>query len=103
MPHLRFYGFDDTLPGEQFLALIPRLAEIIACPEDWITLEIPATRFLTPPAPMVEVLWFPRGWETQDRAAAFLNEEITRWSGASPTVVFFPLEKENYYEDGRHF
>ena len=104
MPHVRFRGFDDALLEKHAPALVAPLAQAIDCPEDWITLESVATRYLTqPPLAMVEVLWFSRGQEVQDAVATLLDREVKAWAGISPTVVFQALEKENYYEDGQHF
>lgn len=104
MPHLRFRGFEEIVLRENALGLLPALAEKIGCPEDWFTMEIVATSYLTqPPLPMIEVLWFTRGQEVQDQVATLLDEAAKGWGSASPTLLFHPLEKENYYEEGRHF
>lgn len=104
MPHLRIRGMDSSLLEKNASALVAPLARIIDCPEDWITIEEMATRYLTqPPVVMIEVLWFSRGQEVQDAAAGLLTREVQAWAGVSPTVVFYPLEKANYYEDGAHF
>lgn len=104
MPHLRFRGFEESVLKEKALELLPSLAEKIDCPEDWFTMEIVATNFLTlPPMPMIEILWFARGQDVQDQVAALLDGAVKGWGLASPTLLFLPLEKENYYEEGRHF
>lgn len=104
MPHLRFRGFDEAALEKAVPALIPRLAGILGCPEDWLTAEIVATRFLTPPgAPMVEVLWFARPDAVRDLFAAALVAPETEAGRPAPTVVFLPLGKGDYYEDGKNF
>jgi len=99
MPHLRLRGFyhDAEAP---FPALLDTLAALAGCPADWFTVEVVATRFITPASPMVEVLWFPREQAVQDRIARAITEAYAK---ESPTIVFFALGKSDYYEDGKNF
>lgn len=104
MPHLRFRGFDESALAARAPALPPELAAIIGCPADWITLECVATRFLAgPAAPMIEVLWFPRENSVRDALARALREAALAWGGPAPAIVFIPLAKADYYEDGKNF
>ena len=104
MPHLRFRGCDEAALESLIPGLLPRLAEGFACPEDWITVECVATRFLTRPvAPFLEILWFERGQEVRDAIVARVVEAFAGHGLGVPTVVFLALEKTAYYEDGRHF
>lgn len=105
MPHIRFRGFEDEYTLEENApALLARLAGIIGCPEDWITMEIVATRFITRPAvPMVEVLWFPRDKPVRDKVALIFCENETSGGRPAPVVIFMPIAPGDYYEDGRAF
>ena len=105
MPHIRYRGFEDEYAVEEYApALVGRLAGIIGCPADWITMEIVTTRFLTrPAAPMVEVLWFPREKTVQDLVAETLCRPETQARRQTPVVVFIPIDKGDYYEDGKAF
>lgn len=104
MPHLRIRGLDSALVDKRACELVAPLAGIIDCPEDWITIEEVATRYLTrPPLPMIEVLWFSRGPEVRDAVAACIDSAVKAWAGVSPTVVFYPLAQADYYEEGGHF
>lgn len=102
MPHLRFRGLDSPAIREPLHPVLEQLAAIIGCPQDWLTAEEIATRYHTPSAPMIEVLWFARGREVQDKVATVLATAYTK-DGVAPVVVFLPVDKENYYEDGRSF
>ena len=104
MPHLRFRGFDESILEQYAPSLLPALAGVFGCPEDWISLEVVVTRYITRDAvPMVEVLWFPRDRETQDRVAKTLYEAALTWVHPAPIVVFLPVAKTDYYEDGKSF
>jgi hypothetical protein len=104
MPHLRFRAFDEAILEQYAASLIPTLATAISCPESWITIEVVATRFLTTPAqPMVEVVWFPRVQSVQDEVARILYEAAVAWVHPEPIVVFIPVAKKDYYEDGKNF
>jgi len=102
MPHLRFRGVADAALDAPFAALMRTLPEAFDCPPDWISAELVATTFLTPVAPMTEILWFERGAGTRDRVATLVTDAF-RAAGVAMTVVFVPLAKEHYYEDGRRF
>lgn len=104
MPHLRFRGFDEAILDQYAPSLIPTLAAAIGCPEVWITIESVPTRFLTvPQQPMVEVVWFPRMQSVQDEVARILYEAAISWVHPEPVVIFIPVAKKDYYEDGKNF
>lgn len=101
MPHLRFRGCDDDLLECLTPVLVARLAEVIGCPPDWITVESVPTRYLTRPSlAFAEVLWFDRGATMQDGVARVLAEIFAARGAAVPTVLFTRLAKGDYYEDG---
>ncbi len=104
MPHLRFRGFDEAILEQYLPTLLPSLASLISCPEDWITVESVPTRFLTQPAtPMVEVVWFAREQSVQDAVARALHEAALTWVHPPPVVIFTPVATANYYENGKNF
>lgn len=104
MPHLRFRGFDEAILDQYAHSLIPALSGATGCPESWITIESVPTRFLTrPAAPMVEIVWFAREQAVQDEVARILYEAALAWVHPEPVVVFIPVAKKDYYEDGKNF
>jgi hypothetical protein len=104
MPHLRFRGFDEAILSQYARSLIPALAATISCPESWITIESVPSHFLTqPPSPMVEIVWFQRVQTVQDAVAKILYEAAITWVHPEPVVVFIPVAKKDYYEDGKNY
>lgn len=52
---------------------------------------------------MVDVFWFDRGQEIQDKAAKIITKHINSIGYKSVDVIFHPLDKMKYYENGEHF
>lgn len=99
MPHLRFRGFDEARLDTLAPTLPAPLAALFSCPEDWITLEAEASRFLAgPPSPMIEVTWFARENAVRDAVAGLLFRVAP-----DAAVVFRPVTKGDYYENGKNF
>lgn len=53
--------------------------------------------------PVVEVSWFDRGQEVQDKAAKIITKFIHLLEYPNVDVIFFPLDENKYYENGEHF
>ena len=80
------------------------LAPVLETSEDNFTIELVQTQFFGASYPFCEVLWFDRSAEHRQRCANWLTTEIRRITKAADiAVVFFPLEKSNYFENGKHF
>lgn len=109
MPHLRFRALDNSHVARLSETLPRTLAAVVQTPEDNFTLEKIATEFYwqgqgVPGTPFVEVLWFARSQEVQDKVAQVLTAEIKKLTGpVDVTVVFQVLATESYYENGEHF
>lgn len=106
MPHIRFRGIPAPFVQAISTDLPALLSEAVGCPEDWFTFEYVPTTFyfggdvVQGPA-FVEVLWFARDEDCRDRVAAILTEAVTPAAGDEDAcVVFMPLEKGDYYENG---
>ncbi|OQX38717.1 MAG: hypothetical protein B0D91_03285 [Oceanospirillales bacterium LUC14_002_19_P2] len=90
--------------------LVDSLSELVGCPQDHFTLEhIPST-FIVDGAedagyPFVEMLWFAREPEVQDKVASCLTQMIRRVTDDNTdiAVVFHKLVEQDYYENGEHF
>lgn len=107
MPMLRIRGIQMPKIKQVSRDLVNDLAMIVGCPKDYFTLECMHTTFILegkevePPA-IIEVVWFDRGQEVQDKVA----ECITKYFGAGIScleVYFVPLKESSYYENGQHF
>ncbi|WP_319404068.1 DUF1904 family protein [uncultured Anaeromusa sp.] len=108
MPQLIFKG----LPGKDVqafsTALVDELAQIIDCPRDYFTLEVPASTYYfdgqrTAATPLVQVNWFERGQDVQDRTAEAITRHIRLAGHTQVDVFFIPLQELRYYENGVHF
>lgn len=81
------------------------------CPPDDFTIEHIASDFVgaTKPYPFVEVLWFCRGQEVQDKSAMIITDivqaelEELGQSNKDVAVIFQPLTPSQYYDNGKHY
>lgn len=108
MPILKLKSIEAQKACAVSKALINELQELLQCPRDYFTIEIIQSKFIADgefvqgPA-MVEVSWFDRGQEVQDTAAKIITKHINSAGYKNVDVIFHPLEKSRYYENGEHF
>ena len=108
MPHLLIRGVDADRLATVSEALVAELAEICACPEDYILLECLHTTAVfggerVASYPFVEVAWFERGIEVRDRAAACIDRHIRSLGADEMEIAFRTYEKDAYYANGERF
>lgn len=109
MPHLRFRALNQEQTQKLSQDLLPELAQIVNTAEDNFTFELVDTQFFykgktTESFPFVEVFWFERPQEVQDKVATFITDKVKSFSKADDVVVVFTeLKKSSYYENGKHF
>lgn len=109
MPHIRIRALSEEQVQGLSSQLCTELAQIIQTPEDNFTVELISSQFYSQNKPvqadpMVEVLWFDRGQDVQNRAAKRITEMLQEISASHfISVVFIPLLTRNYYENGQHF
>ena len=87
MPQITVKGLTDKQMRAISTPLIPKLAEAIGCPEDWLILELAHSSFYAggeqvPGFPIVEVSWFDRPGEGYPLVQ----------------VIFTTLVEERFYE-----
>ncbi|MGF7058746.1 DUF1904 domain-containing protein [Brassicibacter mesophilus] len=108
MPQLKFRGVKVEDICTISISLVDQLENILKCPREYFTLEhIPSTFInegkISNGYPFIEVAWFDRGQEIQDKVAEIITEELKN-AGYSACDIFFTLFKESsYYENGKHF
>jgi hypothetical protein len=88
--------------------LVDELQQIIGCPRDYFTIEAVEPVFIldgeeVAGTPFVQVNWFDRGQEVQDKAAMAIDECIRRVGYSQIDVFFLVLEESKYYENGKHY
>lgn len=109
MPHLRFREIDESIVSQLSLELPPLLAPVMTTSEDNFTFEKIETVFYSfgrqqKSYPFVEVLWFQRSQEVQNETANIISQKVQMLTGqADVVVVFIPIPKNSYYENGNHF
>jgi phenylpyruvate tautomerase PptA (4-oxalocrotonate tautomerase family) len=111
MPHLRVRALDITRLKKISTTLIDKLYPIMQCPPADFTIEHIPSEFVGPnkPYPFVEVLWFNRGQDVQDKSAAIITKlvqtelEEGEEDNKDVAVVFHPLTASMYYDNGVHY
>ncbi|OOB80536.1 MAG: hypothetical protein BEN19_04375 [Epulopiscium sp. Nuni2H_MBin003] len=117
MPHIRVTGLDIPKVKALSAELTESLSQVIKCPADWITFSIGAlgdgdifcNGNLLKDTVYVTVEWFDRGKNAKNLVAKILTEGILKAKSFefdeinSVDVIFVDIEKENYYENGKHF
>lgn len=109
MPHLRFHGVRPADVQHLSQDLAQELAKLYETSPDNFTLEHVPTQFFTNGAqagayPFVEVHMFARGPEQKQKGAEYLTRRLQKLTGAQDVCVLYRiLEKENYFENGKHF
>ena len=107
MPMLRVKGIPQEEVMKESKVLIDELVEIIECPRDYFEIEcIKSVAIrdgkIADVYPFVEVAWFDRGQEVQDKVAKAITSHFKK-DRECLDVVFQGLEHKNYYENGEHF
>lgn len=107
MPMIKVKGISKDEVLKESTELIDRLVEVIECPRDYFTIELIENLFIFDgkevEAPsIIEVAWFNRGQEVQDKVAKIITEHFKK-DRACLDVIFMDLETESYYENGVHF
>ncbi|MFI3249513.1 MAG: DUF1904 family protein [Eubacteriales bacterium] len=108
MPQLTFKGLSDAQVQTISQNLAPQLSTLMNTPEDWFTFEYsPIISYVSGKKvqreAIVDVRWFERGQDVQDQAAVLITNSLKELGYQEPTVVFHPLKKENFYENGEHY
>lgn len=88
--------------------LVDELTELLECPRDYFTLEIRNSTFIkdgeiSDGYPIIDVTWFDRGQELQDKVAKVITKYIQGLGYETIDVIFHLSKKESYYENGIHF
>lgn len=108
MPHLLIRGVEADRLATVSEALVAELAEVCACPRDYIMLECLHTTAVfggvrVASYPFVEVSWFERGLEVRDRAAACIDRHIRSLGLDEMEIAFRTYAKDAYYANGERF
>lgn len=87
--------------------MVNELEGIIGCPRDYFRIECVDSTLIkdgdiVTGCPLVQVNWFDRGQVVQDKVAVCLTENIKSAGYEQVEIFFIILERNKYYEDGKH-
>ncbi|SHH34837.1 DUF1904 domain-containing protein [Tepidibacter thalassicus] len=109
MPQIKIRGIEPNEICKISEKMIDKLVDVVQCPRDYFEIEcIQSVAIrdgkIAPVYPFVEVAWFDRGQEIQDKVAKIITESIREnLNVESLDLAFTVFEKERYYENGEHF
>lgn len=108
MPSLKLKEIEVKKALEISKDLVDELQEVIKCPRDYFTISVDKGIYISDGEiisglAVVEVYWFDRGQEVQDKAAKVITKYIHSIGYENVDVIFFVLEESRYYENGEHF
>jgi hypothetical protein len=108
MPLLRFRAIEAKDICAISTDLVDELQALLQCPRDYFTLESVQSLFIQDGgfvngSPVIEIAWFDRGQEIQDKVAAIVTNYMHSAGYKSVDVIFTKLEEQCYYENGKHF
>lgn len=108
MPALKFKSIAAEKIRIISKKLIDELEELLKCPRSYFSLEISQSIYVkdgdfAPGNPVVEVAWFDREQELQDKAAKIITRYVNSIGINEVDVIFIELNKNRYYENGEHF
>jgi hypothetical protein len=108
MPLIRLRAMEPKKICIVSKGLIDELQQLLQCPREYFQLEVIHSTFVEDGEfvngnPIVEVSWFDRGQEIQDKAAVIITKYIQSIGYGSVDVIFTALVEKKYYENGKHF
>lgn len=107
MPHIMIKGMKVVEVQRISKPLLDELEVIIDCPREYFTLEVQETHFIiegevVDKDPFVQINWFDRGQEVQDKTAIAITNHINSAGYKQVELFFTILERNKYYENGTH-
>lgn len=110
MPHFRFRAVEPQTVQALSKPLTDELQPLIDSPREDFTFEYIYTTFfsegeVSTAYPFVEVLWFDRGQQVQDKVAEAITQQVRGIVGEDidVAVIFTVLSPKAYYDNGEHY
>jgi hypothetical protein len=108
MPMLSFKGVKLEEIKDMSTQLVDTLAKIANAPREYFTLEFKETTFISDGAlrttyPIIEIKWFDRGQTVKDQMAKVIDQALREKGYDHIEIIFYPLIKSDYYENGEIF
>lgn len=109
MPQIKIRGVKAEEVCKISENMIDELVEAVKCPRDYFEIECIKSLAIrngqiSEVYPFVEVAWFDRGQEIQDKVAKIITDNMRKnLNVENMDLAFIVFEKEKYYENGEHF
>lgn len=105
MPQIIVKGITEEQCAALSVKAAQDLSKICGCPSDWFVFDLVPSRFFdqdgrTHHCPVVQVWWFKRPIEIQNKVAKYFDKEFKEMGFYCNQVSFHLFEPENYYENG---
>ena len=106
MPHIIVKGMSLVDVKKISKQMFDDLEIIIDCPREYFTLEVVDSVFIVDGQsvlkhPFIQINWFDRGVEVQDKTAASITKHISTAGYENIDIFFVVLERTKYYENGK--
>ncbi len=108
MPQIIVKGLDEKQMMTLAKTTSNTLGSICACDANWFVFESTNAYFINSDGEkfnqaVVQVHWFKRSQEIQDKVAGLLDKAIKDMGFDFTQISFHLFYEEAYYEDGEHF
>ncbi len=108
MPQIRMRGVQAEKIAPVSKDLVDQLHAITGTAREHFTIELTHSTYIldgavVPSIPFVEIAWFDRGQEVQDRVAQVVTAAMKQAGYPELDMVFTLMERSRYYENGQHF
>jgi hypothetical protein len=108
MPQIKIRGIDFNDVCKISQQMVNQLEKIVGCSRNDFTIECLQSTYvmngkIVKGYPFIEVAWFDRGQNVQDRVAQSITKLVQQVGYPDVDVIFTVLDKNKYYENGEHF
>lgn len=108
MPQITFRGIEKEIVKKISGRVVKELKDVVNAPADWFTIEYAYTEFFANGDfgggyPLIQVHWFGRDLEVQDKVASILTDILMGEGYAAVEISFHIFDRRSYYANKRHF
>ena len=109
MPHIRIKSLSEKHMKTISQTFPKDLAKIMETSEDNFSFELISTQYFlngksAKSYPYIEIHWFERSQDCKEKSAKFITDQIRNLTKEDDiAVVFIPIKKSDYFENGKSF
>lgn len=105
MPQLTFRGVEDSVVQKSSDILVPKLSELLKCPEDYFTFDnLNIISYFkgerVPTYPFITIGWFERGTDVRDAFAKIVTKTLLELGVPEVEIAFTVYHEDSYYSNG---